>query len=88
MEGGNPVRNLILVLSNRRKLFSSFYPDIMADRTPDLAATVAENRVGTWEANLLLGSEKGGDWESLCKTYLGGNNCVIKKKNQVAQNLN
>lgn len=88
MEGGNPVRNLILVLSNRRKIFSSYYPDITADRTPDLAATVAENRVGTWEANLLLASEKGGDWESLCKAYLGGNKCVIQKKNQVAQNLN
>ena len=37
MEGGNPVGYLITpVFSNRRKLFSSFCPDIMADRTPEL----------------------------------------------------
>jgi len=52
-----------------------------------LAATIAQNRVnhfGTWEANLLLGSEKWEAWESLCKAYLGGNNCNEVKNNEWA----
>lgn len=42
------------------------------------------NHFGTWEANLLLGSEKWEAWESLCKAYLGGNNCNEVKNNEWA----
>lgn len=62
----------------------------MTDRTPELWLQQLQdtvNHFGTWEANLLLGSDKMRSLGIFCKIYLARNNYNEVKINQLAQNL-